>query len=72
VMLTQFRQLAALWHGRMSPLDIPELCHFGDEGSLRRMKISCAADMVENKSRQIFPSSPVCLSKAEDCRKAHL
>jgi hypothetical protein len=50
-MLTQFRQLAALWHGRMSPLDIPELCHFGDEGSLRRMKISCAADMVENKSR---------------------
>lgn len=55
VMLTQNRVLAELRHGRLKVEDVPDLCHFGEEISLRRMKISCAADVGKTKTRQLFP-----------------
>lgn len=55
VMHTLSRQLAEVWHTRLGTSDVPELCHFGNETSLRKMKISCAAEMVRTKSRQLFP-----------------
>ncbi len=57
VMLTQMRHLAELWHHRVTTRDVPVFCHFADEGSLRKMKISCAADLTSSKWRRevIFP-----------------
>ena len=55
-MLTQFRHLAVLWHGALTVDDVPLLSHFGDEASLRRIKVSCASDVVRHKQRQIFTS----------------
>ena len=54
-MLSQFRRLAELWHGQLTVREVPLLCHFGDEVSLRKMKVSCASDLVKNKMRQLFP-----------------
>jgi hypothetical protein len=49
--LALMRQLAEIWRDGLKVADVPDLCLGGDEDTLKRVKVSCAAT-VQSKRKQ--------------------
>lgn len=52
--LTLMRQLAQIWRDELTVTHVPDLCLYGDQITLRRIKISCGATMQKYKPKQTF------------------
>ena len=55
LMLTHMRHLAVVWRDGLTAEAVPLLCHFGDEGSLRKLKVSCAVAIAAYRPKQLIP-----------------
>jgi hypothetical protein len=57
VVLSGIRELARIWNEIVTADEVPDLC-LGDEGILRRVKISCAGEVLREmrvEHRMLFP-----------------
>jgi hypothetical protein len=57
VVLSGIRELGRIWNEKVTVDEVPDLC-LGDEGILRRVKISCAAEVLREmrvEHKMLFP-----------------